>query len=408
MAERSTASTIALVDFNWYGHHPAFFRAFYEALCRAGKTQVVCFCPRPDVVRGWSNSTGEVAAVELQDDVLRHRWIRKVPALANWFRFRACSNALQEYERREELRFDLVFFACLYSGAFPSPRLANASLPYRWTALLVDSISCRQPFARRLLSLRTTDPLAVFRAADCASLGTLDEFIVPKLSRRIGSAKKVVHVPEVIDTGAPNPRFPLAEGVRVAAAGRAVIGCLGQFNRRKGALLFLDTAKASESEPWLFVWAGEYRSESFTASERMRIQRYLTNPPRNCLLHFERIDDGADFNAIVAACDLLLLCYANHLGSSNLVTKAAFFEKPLVASNAHCVADQLRRYQLGTCVGEAAAPAELRGAITEQLNRAVSKACFAEYLRVYSRDRFDRAVGEMIEPMLGRNQAAAH
>ncbi len=392
----SPAKTIALIDFLWVGHHPSFFRLYCRALLERGH-RVVAFCPQPGEVERWepeASRTGRLVAQEFTDEVQRHRWKRKVPPLAVRHRFQQSARRLAAWEARSGGRIDLVFFACLYAGTAPLGG-TDAVFPYRWTALLLDSGVVRLPAGPgQWWRYRSFDPLAVFRTRNCVSMATLDEFIRDALERRTG---KPVHVlPDTVDDQPPRPGLPLVQTVRDRAGGRAVIGCFGQFARRKGALGFLRLAQASREEPWFFVWAGPADERTFSGDEWRWINTFLASRPTNCLVEFGRVADGPDFNALVAASDVLCLSYHQHVGSSNMIGKAAAFDKRIVVSDGYCMADQVRRYDLGLCVPEddvAAAHHALRRLL--MADGILPTPRFAEYRAAHSPARFSEAVAAM-------------
>ena len=391
--------TVVLADFAWVGHHPTHYRFYCEALLRLG-CRVVALCPQPRTVRDWSSTWPEdwrqrLEADELHDEVQARRWARKVPFLANAHRFRQVASRLAQWQAKTpERRIDLVFFACVYSGAVPSVAWMEKNFHLPWTALLLDSGPARFGFWRRAFQLRSLDILAAFRAANCVGLCTHDESLGAYLGKRVGK-QRIVYVPEIADLTAPREDLPLVARIRAAAKGRPIVGCFGQFARRKGALAFLRTAQACREDDLFFVWAGPFETNSFSARERRWIKHHLSQPHENCLVEFGRIADGEDFNALVAAVRVLFLCYKQFPSPSNLSTKAARFNKlSLVSDGPYCMADNTRKYGLGVLVQNPDDPQECRSAL-KQLLTAELQPQFAEYLRMNSLDLLDESLREV-------------
>ncbi|MBE7157019.1 MAG: hypothetical protein INR62_01045, partial [Rhodospirillales bacterium] len=388
--------TVALLEFIWVGHHPSYYRRYVRSLLESG-CKVVAFCPQPDAVRQWEAAAcaeGRLEAYELTDEVQRHRWRRKVPPLALAYRFRQCARRLAAWEAQTDRRVDLVFFACLYSGAAPWGGM-DAVFPYPWTGLLLDSACVRVPgWRQRWRSARGFDPLAIFRAQGCHSFATLDGFIRDELSRRTG--KPVYVLPEVVDDSPPAQDWSLAETLRGQAEGRTVVGCFGQVARRKGALDFLRLAELCRDEPWFFVWAGPLEEGTFSPAELRLIREHAAEGHANCRFALGRVPDGPEFNALVALCQVLCLRYQGHVGSSNMISKAAAFDKRVLVSDGYCMADQTRRYDLGLCV-----PEDDTAAARKALGRLLAAgpdlppACFAEYRAEHSAARFTETVRRM-------------
>ena len=233
--------TVALIEPGWSGHLPAYFRAYCTALLKAGY-RVIALCPRPLEVEHWAREQGlagenQLACAELTDRVVGRYWVRKIPLLANNFRFRDCARVLAAQEAALGWQIDLAFFACLYSGTIFSAVWMDRIFPYRWTGLLLDSTCVRWPRWRQWIVTRSFDHITAFRAGNCRSLATLDMGIAERLRRRL-DGKPVYALPELSDPTVPSAADlarPLPESLRRQANGRRIIGCCGQFSRRKGA-----------------------------------------------------------------------------------------------------------------------------------------------------------------------------
>ena len=387
--------TVALIEFGWSGHLPNYFRFFCEALLACGH-RVLALCPGAHEIAAWAQDQGldregKLVSVELIDRVLARRWVRKVPQLATQFRFRQCARLLAEQQAVLGCRIDLVFFASLYNGIAPYFNQTSKIFPYPWTGLLLDSGCVRLAGGPRLwLQYRSFDPLALFREQNCVSVATLDGFVKNEIGRRIGG--KPVHVlPEV--TGNPSIVISqLVESFRAQAAGRPIIGCFGQFARRKGVLDFLRLAQSCEREPWFFVWAGQMEERSFTRSELRWVETFLASRPANCRVELDRISDG-EFDGLISSSSLLYLCYHRHVGSSNMIGKAASLGKRVLVSEGYCMADQTKYYNLGLCVPEGNPDAK-KAAIRILLDSSNSLPTprFDAYLHDHSQTRFMEAM----------------
>lgn len=102
----------------------------------------------------------------------------------------------------------------------------------------------------------------------------------------------------------------------------------------------------------VFVFAGQLGESSFLPQELMKIQNIAKSAPHNCFFHFERIPDGPQFNSLVYVCDILFAVYNNFPSSSNILTKAAIFKKPVVVSTNFCMGKRVREFSLGLAINE--------------------------------------------------------
>jgi glycosyltransferase involved in cell wall biosynthesis len=196
----------------------------------------------------------------------------------------------------------------------------------------------------------------------------------------------------------PSTEDALAKRIREAARGRTVVATLGSLSRRKGVLALCKAAERLSAEPFLFVFAGKYEEESFTAAERLVLESLLRDPPANCICHFEALPDEGAFNALVSVADILTVVYEHFPYSSNLVTKAALFRKLLIGTDQGCIGERIRRFELGVTVREGDA-----GSIVEGLRtlRAGQEAClarahFSDYMQLHSANRLDSVLDQML------------
>ncbi len=221
------------------------------------------------------------------------------------------------------------------------------------------------------------------------------------LARRL-RGKRVYALPDVADTSdlasaadADVAVSPFADYIRRLAAGRRIIGCYGQFSKRKGAREFIMTAECCRDEPWFFVWVGEDERASFPARERRQINAYLAAEASNSYIRLGRIEREADYNALVRQADILFLCYRNHPGSSNMLGKAAAFGKPVLVTGGFAMAEEARRFDLGLCVPPNASPVTYRDAIRRLLSGTAVAPRYEEYEQAHSAAGFNAVVREM-------------
>jgi glycosyltransferase involved in cell wall biosynthesis len=71
---------------------------------------------------------------------------------------------------------------------------------------------------------------------------------------------------------------------------------------------------------------------------------------KNIWTHFVRIPDGPRLNGVLAACSALFAAYLDFPHSSNILTKAALLEKPVIVSEGSLMAERVRRFRLGELV----------------------------------------------------------
>jgi glycosyltransferase involved in cell wall biosynthesis len=215
----------------------------------------------------------------------------------------------------------------------------------------------------------------------------LDEGVAEKLQAQLGG-KPIIVFPDIVDDSPPDPGFLPALQIREKANGRKIIGLLGVLSKRKGVLVLMQVARQATQENWYFVFAGELAKESFSSQEQQEILEFAQSKPSNCFFHWQRIPDEAQFNALVNECDVLFAVYQNFLSSSNLLTKAALFQKPVLVSDAYCMGERVRKFGIGLVIAENSVPqcvaALYRLCDPMAQDQQLPVARFDEYLRLHS------------------------
>lgn len=263
---------------------------------------------------------------------------KKMTVLLNaWLRL------LNLYRIRKSLQHsgtDLVFFACL-DDMLPllSPLwLFNYLFPYKWSGLFVQSEL--PPYKFGMPDIRP-----FLRSKNCIGIGVLNEFSACNLQQ---FNKNILIFPDFTDTSAPDTSYTLLQEVKSRAGKRKIVSLLGSVNLRKGVKLLQQSILLLPEEDYFFLIAGK---SSLSVEEEAEL-RTLEESRSNCLFSFDKIPDERCFNALVAASDVIFAAYRHFTGSSNLLTKAAVFHKPVVVSESYCMGKRVEHYGTGKAIPE--------------------------------------------------------
>jgi hypothetical protein len=153
-------------------------------------------------------------------------------------------------------------------------------------------------------------------------------------------------------------------------------------------LMLMQVARQASQENWYFVFAGEPALDSFSPEEQRALSEFVASAPSNCYFHLQRLPDEPQFNAVVNACDILFAVYQRFMSSSNLLTKAALFEKPVLVSDAYCMGERVKKYGLGLAIDESSV-SECQAALRQlcaQLDQEghLTQAHYTEFRRLHS------------------------
>jgi len=241
-------------------------------------------------------------------------------AVARWQRV---AQSIQEISSKLGKAPDITFFAWLdtYLGLIPA--ITDTIFPYPWSGLYFQPGYLRIPPKLRWMRHGILNPLSVLKSSHCPVVAVLDEGIADKLQQKLN--KPVVVLTDITDESPPDMSFEIAQKIRAKAAGRKIIGLLGSLDKRKGTLTLLEVSQ-QVSDRWFFVFAGRLAEPAFTAAELAKIEEIVK---------------------VVQVCDVLYAAYENFPYSSNILTKGAIFQKPVIASKNYCMGERVEKFNLG-------------------------------------------------------------
>jgi hypothetical protein len=76
------------------------------------------------------------------------------------------------------------------------------------------------------------------------------------------------------------------------------------------------------------------------------------NPPENVFAHLKFVEDEREFTSLMGLADIIYAVYDNFPYSSNMLSKAANLEKPLIVSDGYEMGRRVKKYGLGVTVPE--------------------------------------------------------
>jgi glycosyltransferase involved in cell wall biosynthesis len=367
--------TIAVASQVWLGHVPAYHRGYAEAFRATGAHVVEWVRGRPAAGTEGNGNYGAMRRRAMRSFLARAGLLPLAQGVAAW-------RWLDRQRAAEEAggtHVDAVFLVYL------DQMFLHRALPLRWIER-----RCPRPWA----GLRQHPAPIQGRRADerplrsryCRAIGVVDgAFVAPCVAAWPG--RTVVRVPELADVSAPDPSAPAAAELSRWAAGRKVVGLLGVCGEKKNIPTFVEMARRAEraGDGVVFAIVGECSADASGTGYR-KLARLLRGLPGNCRAWPDRLADGGAFNAVVAACDVIFLAYRPAPDGSNVLTKAAYFRKPVIASEGHLIADAVQAHRLGAVVPAADAGAAL-AAVRALLADDVTKCDFAG---AYARNAVER------------------
>ena len=393
------------------GHHSVWYKLFTKVLVERGY-EVVGFCPAPNEMEQWADE--ELSADCRESCGFIYRGIRKLPSwIPERFRPRISSavqyltlvRALKGWQMQSQKKIDLVFFACIYDYAFEYFNDIARAFPFQVSGLYLHCRSIRMPGS----------PVPQTGLLPClekfwghppfCSLAVLDEGAQEEVSK-LGNGRPVVWMPDVATVNLPEPSDNgIASKLKRYSAGQPIILLAGQIQPTKGVELFCDVSDRMRGEKLCFGIIGDVVWSFFSAEFRDRLGR-IAERSNNVFAYFARVPDEADINACIAKSDVIFAAYQSFPNSSNILSKAAQFHKPVIVSDGYLMAERVHKFRLGIVIPEGDTDAaedavrKLSGDTGSWIHE--NNPDWEGYLAEHSEKRLSEAFAELVDGSLKR------
>lgn len=204
-------------------------------------------------------------------------------------------------------------------------------------------------------------------------------------------------LPDVADASLPDKETVLVQAMKTRAKNRGIVVLCGSIESRKNIARFCRLAVNADPRKWFFAIVGAQATPTLSCADKVELNRFLLQ--ENCHLVNGFFPDEEELNAVIAISSVIFAVYLNFRKSSNMLGKAAHFEKPILVSDRYLMGEQVRRYGIGLAVAENDTQAMLEG--LEYLARhPIPSGNFAEYRKDFSEEALGAALKGFIEDCL--------
>ena len=342
------------------GHHPSYFTSFAGAFAQSG-ANVVPFCIDPcDFLRRLDNLN---LSLEIRRRINKPELITP-PSLSSFrpARFRLQYQAisffaslgfkLRLWERSNSTSISLAFFSCIYDHDFQHFNLAQHLFRFPWSGLYLHARSFRMPGSPMPYVGIMPCPERIFSSSWITSIAVLDEGAVSPLSKIIGD-NKVIVFPDFTDNS--DSQFPsddgLARKIISFADGKPVVCLIGHLQWTKGLELFTSAAAHPDLQDVFFFLGGELNWLQIPSDIQKILRRQWETLP-NFYGHFQQIVSDTTLNAIIHSSSCVFAAYKSFPNSSNILTRSALLDRPIIVSDGYLMAERVRSYNLGEVIPE--------------------------------------------------------
>jgi hypothetical protein len=224
--------------------------------------------------------------------------------------------------------------------------LLNWNFSYKWSGLYLNP----EPYKLNQLKLNVdpkfSDPDYLFRSENCVGVCILDRFILDSVRSRV--YKKVVVFPELSNLSLSDNGMHYSQEIHKQARGRVIVGLLG-VEKNEGILALIRLIKLVDEEKYFFVFAGKIDMSEFDETQREEIESFIQLNQDNALFIIKELSEE-EINTLYKSIDIGYLYFYNYISSNHMLTKAAHFNKPVLANKNYCVGQTVKQFKIGLSV----------------------------------------------------------
>lgn len=239
---------------------------------------------------------------------------------------------------------------------------------------------------------------------------SLDEYFTSYAKKTLPHGHKVRYLPD--------PYMVLVDGkhcmlphdlVNLIPPGRKIFLLFGALDRRKGIFEVMQSISMlgnRTAKKTALIFAGKLRDEVRT-DFITALHKYSESHPAGVWIHLEdRFLAEGELVHLMKRCDVVLIPYQRHVGSSGLLIWAASVRKPVITQDFGLIGVLTRKYKLGQAI-DTTQPSEIAKAIkifidgdkqegitdSEKMDRFVSKRSPKEFSR-----KFFEGIIQVVQP----------
>ena len=184
------------------------------------------------------------------------------------------------------------------------------------------------------------------------------------------SARVFEFLPDITETTLPEQRSTLGNEILKLAMGRKIVFMGGSIGKQKNLARWYDLISMCDQKQWFFVQMGRINKNNLTPEDENSLKKVQENQPENLFIYPEYVNDERVFNEIISISDVIFAVYRDFARSSNMLSKSAYFEKPILVAENCLMGERVSHYKIGLTVDANDAANIYRGliSITEPQN----------------------------------------
>jgi hypothetical protein len=235
---------------------------------------------------------------------------------------------------------------------------------------------------------------AWYRLSAWRGMCLLDQKLVEKYSDTL--PKKIFsYLPDVTEVVLPREQSSLVKQIIDRSAGRKIVFLGGSIGGQKNLALWYSMIEGADPNKWFFVQIGEIYHGTLELNDTAALNCIGQKQPENLLIHDRYLTDDAEFNDVIRSSFAIYAIYRNFTISSNMLGKAAHFQKPILVSDRFLMGSRVMKYGIGLAVNENNPELALK-ALEALSNMHIPPEYFASYCHDFGIDALSKELNSFL------------
>ncbi len=223
----------------------------------------------------------------------------------------------------------------------------------------------------------------------------LDEAVAQTYSEALPE-KQFIYLPDITNTDLPQVDSARAINVKRLAHGRKIVFMGGTISATKNLSKWLSVIEYADASKWFFVQIGEVHQDSLNKEDLYAYKKIMMSPPEHLYVEMNYLPDERAFNEMIACSDILFSVYRDFKISSNMLGKAASFQKPILVADQYLMGERVMRYGIGQAVSQDDVT-QIYAALCELITQEPNLDGFNAYCRDFSQEALRERLVTIIE-----------
>ncbi len=341
--------TIALIS-PYAGNRFATYLNYYAvSLLKKGK-KVLVISPEFNeisdyVAKNANRYLNNFTALPLSENIFTNNKPKYFELLGRW---KTIKSKIKIGEKKLNAEVDFAFFSPIDPFIRESVNLflLDFVFDYKWSGIYFNPKPYRLKQLKLNIDPKFLEPDYLFRSENCVGVCVLDRFITEPLKSRV--YKKIVVFPEISNVNIQKKESVFGKQIKEMAFGRMVVGLLG-VEQNEGITALIRLIKKVDIDKYFFVFAGKLDFSLMDNKQREEVELFMNDHAPNILFILQPLTDD-EINQIYTEIDISYLYFYNYVSSNNLLTKAAYYQKPILANKDFCVGETVKKFKIGLSV----------------------------------------------------------